>query len=50
MLAAFLIGIAAGYAIAIPVGPIAILILRTGMRGGLRQAAAAGSAVSFAKL
>ncbi len=50
MLAAFLIGIAAGYAIAIPVGPIAILILRTGMRGGLRQAAAAGAGTATADL
>jgi len=50
VLAAFLIGTAAGYAIAIPVGPIAILILRTGMRGGLRQAAAAGAGTATADL
>jgi threonine/homoserine/homoserine lactone efflux protein len=43
MLEAFLIGVLAGYAIAIPVGPIAVLILRTGMRDGLRPAMAAGA-------
>jgi threonine/homoserine/homoserine lactone efflux protein len=48
--AAFLIGVAAGYAIAIPVGPIAILILRTGMRQGLRAAAAAGAGTATADL
>jgi hypothetical protein len=29
MLEAFAIGLAAGYAIAVPVGPIALLIIRT---------------------
>jgi threonine/homoserine/homoserine lactone efflux protein len=43
MLDAFLIGLLAGYAIAIPVGPIAVLILRTGMRDGLVPAMAAGA-------
>jgi threonine/homoserine/homoserine lactone efflux protein len=47
---AFLLGIAAGYAIAIPVGPIAVLILRTGMRRGLRAAAAAGAGTATADL
>jgi len=47
---ALLIGIAAGYAIAIPVGPIAVLILRTGMRGGLRPAMAAGAGTATADL
>jgi threonine/homoserine/homoserine lactone efflux protein len=47
---AFLIGVAAGYAIAIPVGPIAILILRTGVRQGLRAAAAAGAGTATADL
>ncbi len=45
---AFLIGALAGYAIAIPVGPIAVLILRTGMRGGLRPAMAAGAGTATA--
>jgi threonine/homoserine/homoserine lactone efflux protein len=40
--AAFLAGAAAGYAIAVPVGVIAVLILETGMRRGWRIAAAAG--------
>ena len=50
MLEAFLIGIFAGYAIAIPVGPIAVLILRTGMRDGLRAAMAAGAGTATADL
>jgi threonine/homoserine/homoserine lactone efflux protein len=37
---AFLAGAVAGYAIAIPVGVIAILLLETGMRRGFRVAAA----------
>lgn len=48
MLEAFAIGLAAGYAIAIPVGPIAVLILRTGMRDGLRAALAAGAGTATA--
>ncbi len=48
MLEAFLIGVLAGYAIAIPVGPIAVLILRTGMRDGLRAAMAAGAGTASA--
>jgi threonine/homoserine/homoserine lactone efflux protein len=45
-----LLGIAAGYAIAIPFGPIAILIVRTGVRKGLRAAAAAGAGTATADL
>lgn len=47
---AFLLGVAAAYAIAIPVGPIAVLILRTGVRRGLRAAAAAGAGAATADL
>ena len=47
---AFLLGVAAGYAIAIPFGPIALLILRTGVRQGLRAAAAAGAGAATADL
>ena len=50
MLSAFLIGAAAGYAIAIPVGPIAVLIVRTGLRRGLRIAAAAGAGTATVDL
>jgi threonine/homoserine/homoserine lactone efflux protein len=46
----FLLGVAAGYAIAIPFGPIAILIVRTGVRQGLRAAAAAGAGTATADL
>ena len=46
----FLAGAIAGYAIAIPVGPIAVLILRTGMRDGLRAAMAAGAGTATADL
>jgi threonine/homoserine/homoserine lactone efflux protein len=47
---AFLIGAAAGYAIAIPVGPIAVLIVRTGLRRGFRVAAAAGAGTATVDL
>jgi threonine/homoserine/homoserine lactone efflux protein len=47
---ALLIGALAGYAIAIPVGPIAVLILRTGLRDGLRPALAAGAGTATADL
>src|SRR5206468_12382685 len=47
---AFLLGMAAAYAIAIPVGPVAGLILRTGMGRGLRAAAAAGAGAATADL
>jgi len=46
----FLLGVAAGYAIAIPFGPVAILIVRTGIRQGLRAAAAAGAGTATADL
>lgn len=41
-------GILAGYAIAVPVGPIAILIFDTGIRRGFRTAAAAGAGAASA--
>ena len=46
MIEAVLAGVVAGYAIAIPVGAIAVLIIHIGMTGGLRAglAAAAGAA------
>jgi threonine/homoserine/homoserine lactone efflux protein len=47
---ALFLGIAAGYAIAIPFGPIAVLIVRTGVRQGLRAAAAAGAGTATADL
>jgi threonine/homoserine/homoserine lactone efflux protein len=47
---AFLLGVAAGYAIAIPFGPIAVLIVRTGVRRGLWAAAAAGAGAASADL
>ena len=50
MLSAFLVGAAAGYGIAIPVGPIAVLIIRTGLRRGFRLAAAAGAGTATADL
>ena len=50
MLDAFLLGALAGYAIAIPVGPIALLILRTGMAEGRRAAMAAGAGAATADL
>ena len=48
MIGAFLAGAAAGYAIAIPVGAIAILILDVGIRRGLRPALAAGAGAASA--
>jgi threonine/homoserine/homoserine lactone efflux protein len=48
VIAPFLAGAAAGYAIAIPVGAIAILILETGIRRGLRPALAAGAGAASA--
>jgi threonine/homoserine/homoserine lactone efflux protein len=50
LLSAFLIGAAAGYAIAIPVGPIAVLIVRTGLRKGFRVATAAGAGTATVDL
>jgi threonine/homoserine/homoserine lactone efflux protein len=46
--AAFLAGVAAGFAIAVPVGVIAVLILEAGMRRGFRIAAAAGAGAATA--
>jgi arginine exporter protein ArgO len=48
VIGAFLAGALAGYAIAIPVGAIAILIVDLGMRRGFRQAAAAGAGAATA--
>lgn len=50
MATAFLIGAAAGYGIAIPVGAIAVLIVRTGIRRGFGLAAAAGAGTATADL
>jgi threonine/homoserine/homoserine lactone efflux protein len=50
LLSALLIGAAAGYAIAIPVGPIAVLIVRTGLRRGFGVAAAAGAGTATVDL
>ncbi|MGA2972193.1 MAG: LysE family transporter [Candidatus Bathyarchaeia archaeon] len=49
-LEAFLSGIVAGYGIAIPVGPIAILILELGLRRGFRIALSAGAGAASADL
>src|SRR6185369_7570141 len=48
VLAAFVAGALAGYAIAIPVGAIAVLIVETGVRRGFRMAAAAGAGAATA--
>ncbi|HKB28035.1 MAG TPA: LysE family transporter [Candidatus Limnocylindrales bacterium] len=50
MLAAFIAGALAGYAIAIPVGAIAVLIVETGVRRGFRVGAAAGAGAATADL
>lgn len=50
MIEAALAGAIAGYAIAIPVGAIAVLIIQTGIRHGLRQALAAGAGTATADL
>ena len=50
MTQALFLGMAAAYGIAIPVGPIAVLILRTGVSRGLRAAAAAGAGAATADL
>lgn len=47
---AFLSGIVAGYGIAIPVGPIGILILELGLRRGFRIAWSAGAGAASADL
>jgi len=46
--APLLAGAAAGYAIAIPVGPVAVLIVDGGIRHGTRHALAAGLGVALA--
>jgi len=48
VIASFLAGVVAGYAIAIPVGVIAVLLLETGMRRGFRPAAAGAFGVATA--
>jgi threonine/homoserine/homoserine lactone efflux protein len=48
VLSAFIAGAIAGYAIAIPVGAIAILIVDHGIRRGFRNAAAAGAGAATA--
>lgn len=48
MIAAFLAGAVAGFGVAIPVGPIAILILDTALRRGLRTGLAAGAGAATA--
>jgi threonine/homoserine/homoserine lactone efflux protein len=47
---AFLVGVVAGFGIAIPVGAIAILIVQVGMRCGFACAASAGAAAASADL
>jgi len=49
-LEAFLSGIIAGYGIAIPIGPIAILIIELGLRRGFRVAFSAGAGAASADL
>jgi threonine/homoserine/homoserine lactone efflux protein len=50
MLEAALAGALAGYAIAIPVGAIAVLIIHIGLTSGLRQGLAAGAGAATADL
>ena len=50
MFGALLAGMFAGYAIAIPVGVIAVLIIETGMMGGLRRGFAAGAGAATVDL
>ena len=50
MIEAAIAGAIVGFAIAIPVGAIAILIIQTGIRQGLRQALAAGAGTATADL
>jgi threonine/homoserine/homoserine lactone efflux protein len=50
MLEAALAGAIAGYAIAIPVGAIAVLIIHIGLSSGLRQGLAAGAGAATADL
>ena len=48
MTSSFLAGVVAGYAIAIPVGAIAVLIVELGVRRGFRVAVAAGAGAATA--
>jgi threonine/homoserine/homoserine lactone efflux protein len=50
MFNALLAGLFAGYAIAVPVGVIAVLIIETGMVGGLRRGFAAGAGAATVDL
>jgi threonine/homoserine/homoserine lactone efflux protein len=50
MNSALLAGIVAGYAIAVPVGVIAVLIIEAGMAGGLRRGLAAGAGAATVDL
>jgi threonine/homoserine/homoserine lactone efflux protein len=50
VIAALLAGALAGYAIAIPIGAIAVLIVETGVQRGFRVAAAAGAGAATADL
>jgi threonine/homoserine/homoserine lactone efflux protein len=50
MNSALLAGIFAGYAIAVPVGVIAVLIIEAGMAGGLRRGFAAGAGAATVDL
>lgn len=50
MFGALLAGMVAGYAIAVPVGVIAVLIIETGMIGGLRRGFAAGAGAATVDL
>jgi len=50
MISALLAGIFAGYAIAVPVGVIAVLIIEAGMAGGLRRGFAAGAGAATVDL
>src|SRR5712692_473399 len=47
---AFVLGPAAGYGIAIPVGPVALLIVQTAMRRGFRAGALAGAGTATVDL
>ena len=47
---AFLSGVVAGYGIAVPIGPIAIVILELGLRRGFRVAFSAGAGAASADL
>jgi|UniRef100_UPI0040492B38 threonine/homoserine/homoserine lactone efflux protein len=50
MFGALLAGMFAGFAVAVPVGVIAVLIIETGMMGGLRRGLAAGAGAATVDL